>query len=253
MLPREHGAYGQLLLPLVTTLAIGRPGRVAVALAAVAVCVFLAHEPLLVLLGARGLRAARDGRATAWRWVSLLGAAATGLGVLAVAGASPPTRLALLIPAAFVVVLAAAILAGRERTMAGEMCSALTLASTCLPVGIAADVPRIATLTCAVVYACAFVCATGCVHAIIAHGRQPPATATRSAAVAGAMFAIGALVWLATRGSLAPVAPWAAAPVCATGGVLAILPPRATRLRVVGWVLVGSSLAAATILVVAFR
>ena len=214
---------------------------------------FLAHEPLLVLLGARGVRAARDERATARRWVTYLGAMAIGLGVLATSRATEPVRRALLIPAALAVVLAAAILAGRERTIAGEMLSALTLASMCLPVGLAADVPDVTMVTCVLVYACGFVCATACVHAVITHGHQPPATATRSAAVAGIACAVGALVWLTTRGLVAPVAPWAAMPVCAAGGVLAILSPRATRLNAVGWVLVGSSLTTATILVVTLR
>ena len=253
MLPREHGAYGQLLFPLATVLAISRPGGVAIALAAAAVCVFLAHEPLLVLLGARGLRAARDERATAWRWITCLGAVAIGLGVFAASRATEPVRLALLMPAALAVVLAAAIFSRRERTIAGEMLSALTLVSICLPVGLAADVPDVILLTCVSVYACCFVCATACVHAVITHARHPPATAMRLVAVAGIACAIGALIWLATRGTLAPVAPWAATPVCAAAGVLAILPPRATRLRAVGWLLVGSSLATATILVVALR
>lgn len=55
LVPREHGAYGQLLLPIATTLIIGRPTAPALAIAAAAVFVFLIHEELLVLAGGRRL------------------------------------------------------------------------------------------------------------------------------------------------------------------------------------------------------
>src|SRR4051812_49522750 len=80
MLPREHGAYGQLLFPLVTALAVGRPRVVAWLLAASAVGAFLAHEPLLVLLGQRGARAARAQRGQAAIWFGGTAVAAAGGG-----------------------------------------------------------------------------------------------------------------------------------------------------------------------------
>jgi len=55
MIPREHGAYGQLLFPLATALLIARPTAAALAIAGVAVTVFLLHEWLLVMIGGRGL------------------------------------------------------------------------------------------------------------------------------------------------------------------------------------------------------
>jgi hypothetical protein len=253
MLPREHGAYGQLLFPLVTMLAIGRPGSVAIALASSAVCVFLAHEPLLVLLGARGSRAAREDRAMARRWAAALGAMAVGLGTFAASRATGPVRLGLLVPATLAIVLIAALFAGRERTIAGEMLTALTLVSVSLPVGLAAGIPHTIVLTCALVFACSFVCATLSVHAVITHERHPPAVSIRSVAVAAIACAIGVLVWLTARGTLTAIAPWAATPICGSGGIVAIVPPRATRLRTVGWLLIASSLATAAILIVALR
>ena len=47
MLPKEHGAYGQLLFPIATALAIGHPGPGAALLSAAALCAFLGHEPLV--------------------------------------------------------------------------------------------------------------------------------------------------------------------------------------------------------------
>lgn len=60
LMPREHGAYGQLALPLLTALFSGRPTAAAFLYAAAAVFAFFAHEPLLVLLGQRGSRAFRE-------------------------------------------------------------------------------------------------------------------------------------------------------------------------------------------------
>src|SRR5204862_336839 len=78
--PKEHGAYGQLLFPLATVLVVGRRTPAALTLAAAAVLAFLAHEPLLVLLGHRGPRAARDDRSRALVWLAstALGAAILG-------------------------------------------------------------------------------------------------------------------------------------------------------------------------------
>ncbi len=50
-------------MPLLTALAIGRPGISPLALTAAAVLGFVAHEPLLVAVGHRGRRAReQDGR-----------------------------------------------------------------------------------------------------------------------------------------------------------------------------------------------
>ena len=49
MLPREHGAYGQLAFPLVTALVIAGVTLSGVLIAVAAIAGFLAHEPLLVL------------------------------------------------------------------------------------------------------------------------------------------------------------------------------------------------------------
>src|SRR5687767_8382553 len=101
MWPKEHGAYGQLGFPLVTTLAV--------------VALFIAHEPLVVLLGRRGARIRREQgrRAAAW----LAGASATGAaaGAAGFQTASEAVRLALVIPLVPAVILGGAIVARREK------------------------------------------------------------------------------------------------------------------------------------------
>ena len=79
MLPREHGAYGQLLLPVLTAMAMGRPTLAAVALAASAAAAFVAHEPLMVLIGRRGARARGVQHRQALICLLACGAAAIGL------------------------------------------------------------------------------------------------------------------------------------------------------------------------------
>jgi hypothetical protein len=71
--PREHGVYGQLAVPMAAALASGRPGPVALLLAASAGGFFLAHEPALLLLGRRGERARTEQRGRAMSRLLALG------------------------------------------------------------------------------------------------------------------------------------------------------------------------------------
>jgi hypothetical protein len=67
MLPKEHGAYGQLLFPMATAFAVAGVSPESGVAAAAMTAVFLAHEPLLVWLGRRGSRAKREnGRRAMW-------------------------------------------------------------------------------------------------------------------------------------------------------------------------------------------
>jgi hypothetical protein len=253
MLPREHGAYGQLLFPLVTALAVGHPGGAALLLAAAAVCAFLAHEPLLVLLGQRGSRAAREQRTRAAVWFGAFGAAAAACGLTAIALAPTDVRLALVVPAALAAILFVVILARWEHTSGGEILSALTLSSLALPVGLAARASPTAATTCAAVFGAVFVSGIIGVRAVIAHTRRPRARGMRAGAV---LVAVGSLVLLwriASAGLGASSAPWAALPVCALAVLLAVAPPSARRLRAVGWALVATTAASAILLTVTLR
>src|SRR5262245_62060924 len=137
MLPREHGAYGQLLFPLVTSLAVAGLSRTATLIALTAVAGFLAHEPLLVLLGRRGARAQRDQRRVA---IGALGAATTAAiaaGVFAVLLAPRAMWWSFLLPLAPGALLAAAIVLGREKHALGEVGAALTFSFVAVPLCLA--------------------------------------------------------------------------------------------------------------------
>jgi len=254
LFPKEHGAYGQLLFPLATALVVGRRTPAALMLAAAAVLAFLAHEPLLVLLGQRGPRAARDerSRAVVWFAASLVGAAI--LGGAAIVKAPPGIAIvrALVVPGALALVLAIVIVSRREHTLAGESLAAITFSSIALPVARAAGVASMVALTCAAVFASVFVAATVSVRAVIARTRTPPALAARAAAVVVALGSLAALALLGSMRIVSAVAPLAALPACLVAFAAALAAPSARHLRAIGWTLIATTLAAAALLVAAF-
>jgi hypothetical protein len=77
LFPREHGAWGQLIFPVVGALSLAVPTLPAVLFAGAGVCLFFAHEPFLVWLGQRGKRQKDGDEARVRRW--LMGW--TGLGL----------------------------------------------------------------------------------------------------------------------------------------------------------------------------
>ena len=253
MLPKEHGAYGQLLFPLVTALAVGRPGPVALLLAAAAVGAFLAHEPLLVLLGQRGARAAREQRGRAATWFGVCAGAAALCGVAAVALAPFDVRVWLTVPAALAALLSAFIFTQQEHTTAGEMLSAVALSSLALPVARAGGASLVVAVTCAATFSAAFVSGTLCVRAVIAATRRPPSLAARVIAGLTAAASIAALGMLAAAGRISGSGLLAALPVCAGGLLLVLMPPSARHLRTIGWSLVAATTLTAVALIVALR
>ena len=253
MFPKEHGAYGQLLFPIVTALAIGRPGVGAIALATAAVCAFFAHEPLLVMLGQRGPRVAREEGARARRWFLAWAAAAAAFAILALVMLPPPARVALGAPAAIGILVAAVIFSRREHTMGGEIVTAAALAALASPLALGSRAAPLAARTIALVYVASFVSATCCVHGVIMRTRRPPARMPRLVGGGIAVASVVILFALAPVGVVAATAAWAAVPVCAGGVALVAAPPSARQLRIVGWTLVGTTALTCAVLVIALR
>ena len=253
MIPKEHGAYGQLLFPLVSALLVARPAAAAFALAAAALAAFLSHESLLVLLGQRGTRATREQGGQARRWFAWLAGLALVFGAAGVRLAPHAARVALLVPLACGGLLAVWILRRRERTTAGELLTAVSLSSLALPVALAAGAPLPAALTCTLVFAVSFVVATVSVRAVIMWARHRAGTGTRVTAALVAVGGVAALAVLARAGVTAGVAPLAALPVCGTGLVLALGVPSPRHLRTIGWTLVATTALTAIVLVAGLR
>ena len=235
--PREHGAWAQLGAPQLTAMAAGGALAHAGWLWAIAVtAAFLAHEPLLVLLGQRGARVKRQlGDAAKKRlrdMVVVTGLSAFGFWWLTDA----PTRWSAL-PA---VVLAAAVLPfvwkGKEKTLAGELIVGLALASAAAPALVAAGRPGAAVLA-ACTWGLIFTHATIAVRAVIAQQRATEVVRGRYVAgwMAIGVVAVGLILghWqlLPRPAALAPM------PIALLALQLAINPPPATKLRRVGWAL----------------
>lgn len=253
ILPKEHGAYGQLLFPLGTALAIARPGLGAIAFAAAAIAAFVSHESLLVILGQRGVRATREQGAEARNTFATFGTLAIVLGGAALALMPPPARWAVLVPLALGGVLAVLIARRREHTTPGEIVSALAMSALALPVALASRATLAAALTCVVAYAAAFLVATLSVRAVILVTRKLAGAGTRLVAAAVAIALVALLGFLARAGWTMGVGTWAALPICAVGVGLVAAMPSPRYLREIGWTLVGATALTAVILIVGLR
>ncbi|MFO0761945.1 MAG: YwiC-like family protein [Byssovorax sp.] len=245
--PREHGAYGQLGLPLVTALCMGRPGASAVLLAVASLAGFLAHEPLLLVTGQRGSRAAREVGARAYRrlaWLGAIMAIAGGLGFLL---APPAARLAVILPLGLAALLTPFILRKQEKTAAGELIAAAALSSAAVPIAFAAEVPAALVWSAWLSWCLVLGASTLAVRSVIAHARAPLALGRRLVLPILALVA-GAAV--AASGWLTPPAALGALPMLGLALGLAAQPPSPRSLKKVGWGLVASSVLLGAALVV---
>lgn len=253
LFPREHGAYGQIALPLATVLWAGSLTAPALALSLAVVMGFLAHEPLMVLGGARGARARRDEGRRAAIWLTATGAIGVGAAAAGVRSMPEAARWFLLVPLLPAILLAAASALGQEKSVTGEVAAALAFAGSAVPVGMAAGLPAASAVSVGAVFGSIFVGATlgvrGVILTVRAGGRPRAASATRLATVLFSIAAAGALLAGSVRGPLATATTAAAAPGLIAALALAAAPPSPTRLRTVGWTLVATSVSAAIILI----
>lgn len=193
--PKEHGAYAQLGLPLVTALVAGHPTRASFAFALAAVAAFLAHEPAAILLGVRGARARRESAGRAWR---LLGALAA---IASIAGITALMLDALSRGYAFIAVTCASTAAlfvyGRkEKTLVGELVIGVALASAAMPVGAASGLSASAIGACFVAWSAQLALSTVAVRALVAH-RSGWATGLVATGALGSSALLGSWVVLA--------------------------------------------------------
>jgi hypothetical protein len=240
LLPREHGTYGQIALPLVAAL-FARPvtfGGAALTVAAFGF--YLAHEPLLVILGLRGPRARREDGARAHVWLAtfmLIGALAGTIGALRISDAA---RVALVIPVGLSMVVGAFILTRRERTLMGEVAAGCALASASVPVMIADGVSVSHALWALVAWSVGFGAVTPAVRGVIAHQKAPVALVKRLVPL-GVPWA----VWCVMVAAGAPVVTvLGALPLLVMASVLSVWPPYPQHLKRIGWALVAATVVA---------
>jgi hypothetical protein len=251
--PKEHGAYGQMAFPLLTSLVVAGV-TVPAALIAAGVCAgFFAHEPLLVLLGRRGLRAQREERRRAIVWFAATAtltvvAIALGAWLMPIGG-----RWSLLLPLAPGVFLGAAVAAQREKSSWGEIAVALAFSLAAAPICIAAGASTSTALSVAIAFAAIFVAATLAVRVVILKvrgGGNPRAAHLTRLTV---FVSSGAVAIALATAAVNLLLPWttvlAAGPGLAGALWLACFPPSPRRLHRVGWALVTMSAATAAILI----
>jgi YwiC-like protein len=253
LVPREHGAYGQVGFPIAASIAAGHFTVAGLALTAGFVAAFLAHESLLVLLGARGQRARRERRETAIR-------IGTSLSIVAVVGVSigaalmpVQDRWTILVPAACAAGIFALALRHLEKSTTGEMFVALACASCALPVGAACGIPPRAATLIWLVMTLGYWAATAAVRGTIAVQRRESHAVLR---FSGAVLAIAAPPTVLMAGQALVLRPliWTAAlPLSILSLALAVAPPHARHLRRVGWGLIAASALSAVLLAVFLR
>ncbi|XXF77759.1 YwiC-like family protein [Myxococcaceae bacterium GXIMD 01537] len=249
LLPREHGAYFQLGLPLATALAVTGATPAGLWLAGAAVAGFLAQEPLRVALGQRGARRATGDGARAWRWGALLAAVGLlcfGLGAASMeASARPYLALPLILGAEVALV----VWNHQQRTASGEVLAALALGAWAVPVALAGGLEGQRALALWGTFGLTFGLATLAVHLlIVAHKPRSNRALLRLAGAGSVALVLGAAVaWSLSAGaSLWGVAALLPAGLLGLGLCVALPSPR--RLPAVGWSLAVASLLTAVLL-----
>jgi hypothetical protein len=253
LLPREHGAYGQIAFPLLTAFAVAGMSPGGLLFAAAVLASFITHEPGMVLLGRRGIRARAEHGGAAMRWFGVCASIAVIAAIAAIATMPPDARRSIAIPLAPAALLCVAIARNREKSWYGELAAALAFSGAAIPVCLAASAPASTAVAVAVSFALLFITGTLAVRVVVLRvrgGGDPRAAAltrwTTGAVVAGSALALG----MASAAQGVPHAlPAAAAPGLLAAGVVAAFPPPARRLRTVGWMLVSASAATSLILV----
>ena len=255
--PKEHGAYGQMIFPLVTAMLVSGVSAGSLFFAIAVVAGFVVHEPLLVLLGFRGPRARREQGRAALFWVAGLIAVLVLAGVTALAWMQPAQRIYVvfpLIPALYLFVAAAT---GKGKSVAAEVAVAIAFSLVAIPLCLLGGPSVAAGVIVAMAFVTDFVLATLAVRVVIAKvrgGGDPRKVASMRAWVYGLAMAIAAAAAALASGGLLPWLPMIAlVPGVATALWIAAFPPPPAKLRAVGWTLVTTSAIVALLLIFTLR
>jgi hypothetical protein len=244
-LPREHGAYGQIAFPLGAALLVAGLSAPGLLLAAGAIAAFLAHEPAAILLGQRGPRARRELGAAATRWLTCCLLVGAGTAAAAALMLDRALLWSLAVPALPSLLLAVAMLRGREKSWYGETAAACAFSGVVVPVTLATGASVEVALSVAIPFLVLFTTTTLAVRVVILRvrgGGNARATAATRRATLAICAASTVLLATITTGQWLP---WwvmvAAAPGLIVAAVVVTRPPSPARLRLLGWTLVGVS------------
>jgi hypothetical protein len=248
MVPREHGAYAELLFPIVSVLLGGASTTSTWLLAIGAIGAFLANEPLLVLFGQRGTRMQREESDRAKRALLIFSLLALGAGIAGLVLASTLVQYAIVVPLLLGVTLVLLAIQGLERSMFGEGLAAVTLSSIAIPLGLSAGLGRTATISVALLWLTASLLGTAAVRLTVARTKAKTDEDLRRVAfkrgflilVCSVAIVVGVMGLSGNRAGLSILA--AVMPVALVVLAVAALRPTARRLRLMGWSLVAANL-----------
>ena len=253
LIPHEHGAYGQLALPLLTALALGRPNAPALLLGYAILVAFVAHESLLVLLGQRGKRASEGDGPRARRVLAILGTQAVLAGLAGFYLAPPLARAALALPVLLTAAVGWLVLRRQEKTLGGELVVAATLSSGGLAVALAGGAPLAWAVGAWVTWVLAFSAATLAVQVILVRarskGESDPGLSHAGAALALVAGAFAAVPLLGLPGAV----PVALLPTACLSVAVCVARVSPKRLRELGWAMVATSVVTMVLLVAGLR
>ena len=259
MVPREHGAYAELLFPIVSVFLGGSPTTATWLLAVGAIACFLANEPLLVLFGQRGTRMKRAESDRAKRALLVFLLIALGTGGAGLLLTTTVVQYAVGVPLLLGAALMMLAIQGLERSMIGEGLAAATLSSIAIPLGLSAGLDLISTLALAMIWLVTSLLGTAVVRLTV--GRAKAKTDEDLARVRFkrallvlvclAVIAVGVAAPLGSRVGLWVLA--AAAPVAVVVLAIAVLQPTTRRLRLMGWSLVAANLCSLIAVVTALK
>jgi hypothetical protein len=248
LFPREHGAYAQLVFPILSGLLLGRPGWVAFGFAAAAILIFMTSEPVEIVLGVRGSHPRERQGSQAKRQLALIAPFAAATGLAALAAAPRFARLAALAPIAVAAALIPIVLSRRLKTLTAEILAALGFAGLHPLIGASSGLRGPALVDPAAVWFLAFTTATLAVHAIKARHMHRDPWLPPAALVASIVVALGAVFLAIDHPARRTAACAAAIPAVMVIAVnLLRLSPRS--LKAVGWCVTAADVAALAILV----
>jgi len=253
-MPREHGAYAQVIFPLVTALALGDLGLAPLLLVVSIVTVFLAHEPVLVVSGGRGGRAQRETTEPARHRLAFLIAIGLPAGALGLWLAPSAARLSALVPLVLGALLIPFTLKRKEKTTAGELLVSFALPATSIPVAMAGGVESRAAFIAAAVWAVVFALGTLTVRGIIARAKKNVAAgAMPHVAPALSAATIAVAIWLGLSQRTPTLAALAVVPSALATLVFGLSGVHPKNLRRLGWSLVTSNVAVLLALIFGLR
>jgi hypothetical protein len=253
LVPREHGAYGQIAFPLVTAFVVAGISAAGLLFATAVIVGFLAHEPAAVLLGLRGRRSKRELGGPALAWLTsyvIIGAAA---GVAALLTIDPAHRWSIAVPIVPAILLAVETIRGRDKSLRAEIVAPVAFSAAAVPVCMAAGASATDAAAVAIPFALLFTASTLAVRVVILKVRRGGDPRAAAATRRGALILVGAAVIALAAASaadrLAPTVLAAAGPGLLTAAIVAARPPSPSRLRTLGWSLIAVSVVTAAIVV----